>query len=287
MNTRIVFALSVFLFLCIKVAASQDQVIDGRALAPISLEQIAAAIQPGSAVVMSDLHGSILHNQHQVQMLQALAGSLNNISVGLEFFETPFQSTVDQYTSGLIDEVSFLKAIHWSGYPFSNYREQALFPREHQGATLAINAPRALTGRIAKVGLLGLTEAERAQLPPDFKIGNTLYYKRFAEIMKGHAPPDAINRYFEAQSTWDDTMAWISANFLKANPTQILFIIVGDFHVVYGGGLPDRLTARGVESVVTISQVDLTDLDPFERDRALDPVTKYGRRADYIWVNEN
>jgi uncharacterized iron-regulated protein len=73
-------------------------------------------------------------------------------------------------------------------------------------------------------------------------------------------------------------MAWRALQHLDENPEDILVIIVGDFHVSYGGGLPDRLRARGAADVVTISQV-------LEKDEVkVHP--KYGARADFVWVSE-
>jgi uncharacterized iron-regulated protein len=274
----LVFALS---------ACAHERILDGRTLQPVTLEDAAASVKQGSVVVMGDLHGSKLHNEHQVKLLQALATHLPKISVGLEFLEVTHQAEVDQYLAGQLSEEDFLKAVKWGkGYPFENYREQALFPKTHDGATLALNAPRALTGRISKVGLEGLTTEEKAQLPKNFQLGNDLYFERFSKVMDEHVPKDKVKRYFESQSVWDDTMAATAQDFLSKHSDQTLVIIVGDFHVAYGGGTPDRLKARGANPVVSISQVDLREASDDEKRSELDPGTKNGPRADFIWVTE-
>ncbi len=73
---------------------------------------------------------------------------------------------------------------------------------------------------------------------------------------------------------------------LRAHPEQVLVIIVGDFHASYGGGLPDRLRARGVTSMLVISQVNRFGLDDDETRRLVVPDPRHGVRADYVWVTE-
>ena len=78
----------------------------------------------------------------------------------------------------------------------------------------------------------------------------------------GHVPDSKLDNYFQAQSTWDETMAWQSLEFMKNHIDQVFVIIVGEFHVQYGGGLPASLNRRiqlmGLAdkiNVKTISQI--------------------------------
>lgn len=262
-----------------------DFIYSGRDLRETPLQDIAAGIQPGTVVIVSENHGFKPHHRNQVSFLDALATvGHSKISVGMEFLSRDVQGAVDRFLGGLIAEPEFLKEAGWGGNPFEDYRNQVLFPPAHGGNTVAINAPRALTTRIAKVGLAGLTAAELSELPPEFTLGNAGYFERFKQTMDGHVPPSAIQRYFEAQSTWDETMAWVTTEYLKSHPEQIFVIVVGDFHAIYGGGLPDRLRARGT-NVVTISQVNLSGLTSGEEDAEVMPDAKFGPRAEYIWIS--
>jgi uncharacterized iron-regulated protein len=237
-------------------------------------------------VIVSEQHDILTHQQNQLRVLESLfTAGANHLSVGMEFFYRPSQPQVDQFVNGLIGEAEFLKSIEWGKAPFASYRPQVLFPRTHGGKTLALNASRSLTGRISKVGIAGLTDAERAQLPPNFTLGNAAYFERFQEVMSGHISKEALQRFFEAQSVWDETMAWTATEYLKEDPKQILVIIVGDFHAVYGGGLPDRLLARGAKKVVVVSQVHFDGVSESEAEKAMKPHEKWGPRADFIWVS--
>jgi uncharacterized iron-regulated protein len=262
-----------------------DVIYSGGDLREVNLRDIAASIKPGTVVIVSENHDFKPHHRNQVSFLEALAAvGHSNISVGMEFLSHDVQGVVDRFLSGAIAEPEFLKEAGWGENPFEYYRDQVLFPPGHGGMTLAINARRALTSRIAKVGLAGLTAAELSELPPGFTLGNAGYFERFKQTMDGHVPPMAISRYFEAQSTWDETMAWVTTEYLKSHPEQIFVIVVGDFHAIYGGGLPDRLRARGA-NVVTVSQVNLSGLTSGEEDAEVMPDAKFGPRAEYIWIS--
>ncbi|MEK6624833.1 MAG: ChaN family lipoprotein, partial [Bdellovibrionota bacterium] len=221
--------------------------------------------------------------------LESLAkNNVSKISVGMEFLSFIGQSYIDQYLFDGLPEEQFLKSVQWSG-DFTAYRPLVLFPKNHRGETLGLNAPRTLTAKISKSGMSSLTEEEQALIPPDFQLGNQQYFERFKAVMTGgghELPPHVIARYFEAQSVWDETMAYVATNYLQNNPDSILVIIVGDFHAQYGGGLPDRLRARGAENIVTISQINLKDLSPSERLEEVLPHPKFGNRANFIWTSE-
>jgi uncharacterized iron-regulated protein len=81
-------------------------------------------------------------------------------------------------------------------------------------------------------------------------------------------------------------MAWQAVQFSQQHPEQVLVIVVGEFHVQYGGGLPYRIVSRWPQAkIVTLSQIwgeGYTDEDVAE---ALKPSETEGPRADFIWVS--
>lgn len=282
---------SVFIFLLFGIGEAsasvpRDGLFDGVTLAVKSVEDVVSQVEPGGVLVLGEHHGNQEHHARQRMAIQALAAqSRCTVSVGLEFLSWPNQNAVDEFFEGRLAETDFLVQVGWGSDPFDNYREQALFPKSTGGRLLALNAPRSLTGAISKKGLEGLTAEELTLMPPQFHMGSADYRERFEIVMGGHAPPTVFERYFTAQSTWDDSMAWIASEFLAKNPTHCLVIIVGDFHAQFGGGLPDRLLARGIKNVVTISQFDSDGLSDLEIQDELGPHPKYGPRGAAVWVS--
>lgn len=283
MKTFFVFMMAWGLMAC---AHAQSVLIQGSNQQEIRIEQALQGVKPGTIVIVGENHDLKGHQQKELSVMQTLRNQGLNVAVGMEFLQYPFQSFVDQYRSGLISETEFLKQVKWGADPYELYRDQILFADHTKNAqTVALNAPKDLTKRIAQVGLENLVDSEKALLPPNFTLGNSSYKQRFLDLMGGGhvSDPSVMDRYFAAQSVWDETMAWQASNYMNANPDQVMVIVVGEFHVQYGGGLPDRLNARYHGPIVTVSLVNTLDMSADEVKSEITPSDKYGIRSDYIW----
>lgn len=265
---------------------AQAQILDGHGLNAVNLESALSEVKPGGIVVLGEEHGTKVQPLFQVQVMKTLEKMGHKVSVGMEFLNYPYQPLVDQYRAGSLSEADFLAKVKWGSFSYEGYKHQILFPKAGQGTTIALNAPAALTSKVAKTGVSSLTPSEAALMPPNFQKGNDLYFDRFRITMGDHLPSQAaLGRYFEAQSIWDDTMAWKATEYIKSNPDQVLVIVVGEFHVQYGGGLPDRIKARGIDNVTTFSLINLNGMTEEEIKEEIAPSAKYGDRASYIWTD--
>ena len=261
-----------------------ESIYFGSTLEPASLTEIVRYTPKGSVVMIGEYHDNRAHHSHQVALMKELISQGHQVALGMEFFQTPYQSQVNDFLASALPEEEFLKKINWGSNDFGLYREQVELARQSSGLVRAINAPSALTSRVSKGGIDVLSEEERALLPPAFEKGNDLYFERFSSTMLGHVSLDKILNYFYAQSIWDDTMAYHIAEFKKKNPRVTLVVIVGDFHVRYFGGLPDRLSARTGMQPTVISQMNLEGLNGVEIQSEMNVDPKYGPRAGYIWT---
>lgn len=251
----------------------------------VTVQQIAQKVRPGSVVIIGEKHGHPWAQKQQLQILQAIKASGLKVSVGMEFLTYTDQEKLNSYRAGGLTEDVFLKSINWGSPSFDFYKDQILFPKIAEGeTTLALNSPRFLSGKIAKTGLASLTDEDKLLLPPQFELGRESYKKRFSGAMSHVSTPELLDNYFAAQSLWDDTMAWKASEFVKTHSDQVLVIIVGEFHVQYGGGLPYRLVQRGVQDILTVTQLDHEDYSEEELIQAIVPSQEYGPRAHYIWV---
>ena len=218
------------------------------------------------------------------------------LSVGLEFLNYTDQLVINSYRNNQLNRQQFLSQVNWQGIDFEFYEQQFQFPKIANGEhSIGLNIPRFITSKIAKTGLESLTTVEKILLPSDFQMGRESYKKRFANIIHVPAGP-ILDRYFTAQSAWDDTMAWQASQFLNLHPEQVLVIIVGEFHAQYGGGLANRILARNPNIPVTVlSQVWAVTMDdkgnqqamtPEEIENELRPSQNEGPRGDFIWVSK-
>lgn len=278
-------------FLCLAVGLtafadfSPEKIYKGDTSKEQSLDEVLDQVTPGSVVVVSEYHGFAAHHEHQVQVIEGLIARGFVVNVGMEFIDYTQQPLLDKYLDGQLEEQDFLKQVRWGAIDYNYYKRQILAPLRSGGRTFGLNAPRSLSGKVARSGIGSLKPADRALLPPNFTIGNDKYFDRFKSVMGGHIAPEKLERYFTAQSLWDDTSAWQVMNIMKDRQDEVLVIIFGDFHNAYYGGLPDRIGKRGHSNIVTVSQVDIAETTPVERRELIAPHIKYGPRADYVWTS--
>lgn len=262
------------------------QLYEGKTTQLASVEQVVEGVQPGSVVFLGENHGLAAHRDQHLVILNKLREKGLKVSVGLEFLNYPDQLNVDAYINGKMEEADFLKKVGWGGISFDYYRPQLRFPDQANGEfSLALNLPKFITSKISKQGLESLTPEEMALMPPNFEVGRDSYKKRFAEAAGAHCPN--LDRCFTAQSAWDDTMAWQAEKFINAHPDQVLVIVVGEFHVQYGGGFPHRFQQRNpCIPIRTVSQIWAEGYTDEEIQSELQPSVEEGPRADFIWVSK-
>ncbi len=267
--------------------AREPEFYRGNNLEKVDINEVIRSIPKGSVVFLGEQHGYGPIQKGQIAVLNTLRAQGHKVNVAMEFVDYTQQQALDSYREGTLNETDFLKQISWGSIKFDFYRDQILFPLAAQGEkTFAINSPRWLASEVAKKGIPSLNEDALKLFPPQFELGRESYKKRFTDMMAGHVPtPEAMQRYFETQSLWDDTMAWQVAS-LPLTLQDTIVVIVGQFHVEYGGGLPHRLQARlKTRPIVTIEELLYYDDEniPFEK---LLPSPEYGPMGDYLLIVE-
>src|SRR3989344_390130 len=279
----------------LSVAAQVEvRLMDGRTLASVEASAITSNVSPGTVIILGENHGLQAHRDQHIIVLNQLRAQGLKVSVGMEFVNFTDQSFLNQYLAGELNDEQFLKQIKWQGFDFKFYKDQILFPQISLGEwTLGLNIPRFVTSKIAKTGVESLTPEEQELMPPGFQMGRASYKERFARIMHVPAGP-TLDRYFAAQSTWDDAMAYQATQFLNNHPDQVLVIIVGEFHAQYGGGLADRILARRPQTPITTIlplwavayKSDGTEIPMTEDEiqNEIQPSETEGPRGEFIWV---
>lgn len=261
-----------------------ETIYDTRTGQYLTLNEAALSLHENEIVVLGEEHmtpenqadsDARLHHDNQLRWFLA-----REMQLGMEFIEYPNQIHVDDYLAERKSEADFLSLIGWGSNPFAPYGR--LMRAARAFGTLALNIPRSISRQVARQGPDSLSEDQRRLLPPIFERGAEPYFERFADTMKGHVPTEAIERYFWAQSLWDDTMAWRARSGQR--PGQILTIVVGQFHAEFGHGLPARLKRHGASLVRTLIQIPIESWDPETIAKATQPDPRFGNRADMIWL---
>lgn len=265
------------------------------------------ALEGARFVIVGERHDDVFHHAVQQKVYAALvARALERqgvVLLGMEMVQAPYQQGLDRYVAGELDEAQMLEAVEWSsrwGYPAAFYAPMWRLAREHGAGVVGLNAPRELSRKISKVGLEGLSPQERALLPERLDLDDEAHRQWFAQMFLAHGAmsvqdQEAFERFYQAQVSWDETMAhraWEAMQTRSAKDQMV--IVAGAGHVMRGWGIPSRIVRRletpdASEQVVTLlpvsaqgAQTDL--LAPTGATEEELEAWSTNEHADYIWV---
>jgi len=213
-------------------------------------------------VFVGETHTRYDHHLNQLAIIKGLYARDPRLAIGLEFFQRPFQKYLDGYVAGEIDEREMLNKSEYFErwrYDYRLYRPILRFAREKGIPLIALNVPRELTGKVAKVGFAGLDETERAMVPQEIDREDPGYRERIEAVFAHHphAEKKDFEHFLEAQLLWDEGMAERAADYLQRNPKQRMVVLAGSGHLVYGQGIPKRLLRRvPASSAIVINSPD-------------------------------
>lgn len=239
---------------CIPLAprvAAQDhrsvQAID--LVSPLTLDRVVTQLAAKRVVFVGETHDRYDHHLNQLEIIRRLHQLDANLAIGVEYFQQRFQPQVDDYIAGRITEDQFLRAIDYYrtwGYDYRLYAPIFRFAREQRVPVRALNVPESLPEAVANVGIAGLSQKDRASLPPDIQPADESYKARLRAAFEEHQnrKPGAFDHFVEAQLVWDEGMAASAADFLNANPGRRMVILAGAGHIAFGSGIPSRLERR-------------------------------------------
>jgi Haem-binding uptake, Tiki superfamily, ChaN len=161
-------------------------------------------------------------------------------AIGWEMFDETQQAKLDAWAAGVISlkemlaETDFAK--HWGIYS-PTYEQILQIAGEAGVPNIALNAPPELPRKIARGE--SLTREEKSMVPTGF-VGAQKGYRNFVAMMGDHPGMHEADqrRFFDAQNTWDQTMASRILEFKLRNPKVLLLVLTGRGHVSGGFGIP-------------------------------------------------
>ena len=216
---------------------------------PFTLEKLIPQLANKRVIFVGEMHERYDHHLNQLEIIKALHQLDANMAIGVEYFQQPFQQQVDDYIAGRIGEDEFLRRTEYFqrwGYDYRLYAPIFRYVREQHIPVRALNVPSALPSTVAKVGIAGLPEKERAYLPTQIEPADEEYRGRLRAVFEEHpfSGRDAFNHFVEAQLVWDEGMAESAAAYLNGNPGRRMVLLCGAGHVEFGSGIPKRLERR-------------------------------------------
>ncbi len=241
------------------------------------LETIARAISLHRVIFLGEQHDRYEEHLAQLAIIKWLNEHGHRIAIGLEMFQAPFQKVLDDYVSGRLDEIEFLKRTEYFkrwGFNWRLYKPILDYARKHRLPLVALNVPSEITDKVAKRGLEALSPEERASLP-EINRENVAYREYLRLVYESHPENQKeikdFETFYQAQLLWDETMAEHIVSYLKEHPNRQMVVLVGRAHVAYGYGIPSRVARRGIEDYVIVLLSPGEGLSPAMADYVLFP----------------
>jgi uncharacterized iron-regulated protein len=235
------------------------KVYSARENRPITFGELTDRLLESDVVCIGETHDSDLHHRVQLQIIQSLHARDPRLGVGMEMFQRPFQSRLDDYLAGQIkSEQRFLKTTEYPtrwGFEWSMYRPIVDFCRANGVPVAALNVSTELKNRISKVGHAALTDAEKKELGDiDFhvKAHRDHWYDLLAQMHGKDATAEQKERSYQVMTVWDEYMADSAARFQKERGIRRMVILAGSGHIERGFGIPERLAKRTGGKTATI-----------------------------------
>jgi uncharacterized iron-regulated protein len=223
----------------------------------LGLDELAAQLATKRVVFIGEIHNRYDHHLNQLAIIRRLHELKPDVAIGIEYLPWSTQPQLDDYLAGRITEQEFLRAAayyqNW-GYDYRLYAPIFRCAREQHIPIVPLNVPNALASAVANVGIAGLSEKQRTELPREREAADAAYRARLRTAFEAHgaAKPGDFDHFVEAQLVWDEGMAENADAYLSAHPACKMVILAGSGHVVFGSGIPKRLERRTHVPYVTL-----------------------------------
>lgn len=291
-------------------------VFNGVSGAPLAGEAaFKAVLRDADAVFSGESHDQLKDHLAQLETLKALSEARGEkVVVGFEMLNMTLQPVLDEYAAGKLSDEDFLLKADWKkewGFDFNLYKPLFDFIRANKLKALALNLPKKVVSKIARVGLAGLSPEEKQYLPAKVEVTkNEAYIKYIRQSFEGHGKARrgassasaemsflrqyllgneksgmsdlfTFENYLAAMCAWNEAMGSRLADFLNANPGFAGQVIAGSGHVIYKAGIPASVESR---------TSGLRPVSFYPQDAAACPASfpaADAGLADYVWYMDH
>lgn len=227
----------------------------------------------GGIVLLGESHAVKEHHLWQTHMLAGLHALNSDLFIGFEAFPRRAQPVLDDWSAGKLSETDFLEKTRWNEVWRHNaalYMPLFDFARQNRLPMIALNVDRALVSQVGKDGWAAVAKDARegvgdpAPAGADYRASLKGVFEQHSGGKEG-AEADAENeplseevrldRFIEAQLTWDRAMAEALADASRENPEAVVVGILGRGHVENGYGVPHQLADLGIDTVTSLLPV--------------------------------
>lgn len=240
---------------------------------PLSFEVLLEELANVQIIYIGEQHTNGYHHTVQLKVIREFLKIDPDIVVGMEMFDRTYQPILDQWSSGQLDQKTFLQKVHWYAnwkFNFELYSGILNFIKEKKIRLVGLNLPSHIPPKIATGGIESLSNEDKKYLPGNIHRSDPAHRAYVKEIFNKHHMRGRKNfeYFYEAQCVWEDIMA---ESIVLHRHGDRMIILTGNGHIIHKFGIPNR-TFRRTEA-------------PFKTIYPATIGSKIKRSfADYIWV---
>jgi len=221
---------------------------------------------------VGEAHENLEAHRVQLEALKTFHAKFgSDIVIGMEMFKRPYQSVLDDWAAGRLNEKNLLKKTEWDGewgFDFQLYRDLLNYAKDNKIPIIALNATRELKNKIKSKGISGLSPEEKKELP-EIDLSDLYHRLYLQKIFTLHRhDKDQFEKFYDVQCFWEDYMAESISRYLTspAGRGKKMIVFVGNGHLVYDFGIPKRVFGRTHLPYLTVypyeRRKDPEDFDP-------------------------
>lgn len=246
-------------------SAPPTVILSGSTGQPVSFEAMLADLLTAAVVYVGEKHTSAAHHAVQLQLLRVLHLQSPRLAVAMEMFDRSYQSVLDLWSEGRLDEDGFLRRTHWYAnwrFDYALYREILDYVRDHRLRLVALNLPFNIPPKIRVGGIEHLSPYEKGFLPVEIDTTFAAHREFAQKIFGMHDFKSGVRfeDFYLAQCVWEDVMAESVSAITGADRVVVL---AGNGHIQYRYGIPERAFKRNGLAYRTVYQASPgEDVDP-------------------------
>jgi uncharacterized iron-regulated protein len=215
----------------------------------MELKSVVLKVLNKRVVYVGETHDNYGDHITQLEIIRQLHEENSNIAIGMEQFQQPFQSVLDGFINGELDEKDLIRKSEWMdrwSFDYRLYRPILTYARDNSIPVIALNIPKEIIDKVSKDGIEGLSSEDKKRVPSDIDYSDTNYSERLKRIFENHPHKNenGFERFLQVQLLWDEGMAAKAAEYLQSNPNRKLVVLAGIGHLMHGSGIPQRVSRR-------------------------------------------
>lgn len=253
-----------------------QKIIRVAGLSEVTLAEMADDLATARFVFFGEHHGKREHHAAQLRLLRELTDRGVNVAIAAEMFQFGDTADLGKWTTGELGALEFYDLYHsrWDPDHWALYADLFYYAQQHRIPLAGINIPREVIKQVAAEGFPSLPEGVRSTIG-DVKCDVGSRYASLMGIpMFGNAADTSVlQRFCEAQLTWDRAMAGNLLRLDAERPGHTWLVLAGGFHA-WKHGIPSQIRARSgapVRVVLPSSESFFLRYDVVADD------------ADYVW----